>query len=164
MEKLNTETHYVLKKDPSVRVITADFIRVDVTQNIINSAAPSHSARCFAALSVKELGASSIRVTKDTIAFNLLHLRERRVYTMPAIAALHIEQFDTDAEKYGPEVARANQKPFSFILQRPAKAEITRIASKRGPDKEPRKRQANQGVRFCVRRSRGHRIIEVKPE
>ena len=162
METLNTEAHYVLKKDPSVRVITADFIRVHVTQNIINNADPNHVGRCLIALAVKEFGACSIAVTADTIKFNLLHLRQRRTYTMPAIAAQHIKQFDEDAEKYGPEVARANQKPFSFILQRAATNDIAKTAAKRGPDKEPRKRQVNRGVRFCVRRSRGHRVIEVK--
>jgi len=156
----------VEKINPTGRIITGDKINLRITQEIINMADPMHIGRCLLALALKYLGASSIRISRETIAFNLAHLRERRVYMTPAKAAAHIDAFDLIAEKKGATAAREATKPFSFQLQHPAKAPIAeRPGTGRGADKKPRRKERTRpctpDFKFSTRRSRGLRVVEV---
>lgn len=137
------------------------FRTVSITKEILDSAVPENSGHCAIAQALRHMGASSTRVTADTVVFNMDN--KRYTYPLPAKAAVELIKFDE-----GKPV-----KPFKFILQ--GNCGTVMDVEERGPYKKLKgvtkkakssrgKRGKSKNPRFCVRRFHGIRVIHVPAE
>ncbi len=145
-------------KSRLLRPIKGPNIKLNISKDLIVMADPQHAAHCMVALALKYRGASSISVTKEHASFNWNG--QRRTYVMPAKAAFAIQEYDRIAEVEGVDVARKKIKPFETLLQNPSVKPIGTSTARRGADTKPRKKR-KPGARFCVRRSRGIKELQI---